>query len=100
MTLQLGLFANPIYGQNGSYPAVVEDQVKRISAAEGYYRSRLRNLTPDEVATVKGKQEPSYADRRSVASPSLYPTLLGTCVRSPLLDIILYFSILLNCIVQ
>jgi hypothetical protein len=56
MSLQLGLFANPIYGPKGDYPDVVKNQVNRISAAEGYRRSRLRKFSPDEIAAVKGKQ--------------------------------------------
>ncbi|PNF23684.1 Myrosinase 1 [Cryptotermes secundus] len=54
MQFVLGLFANPIYGLKGDYPDVVKNQVNRISAAEGYHRSRLRKFSPDEIATVKG----------------------------------------------
>jgi hypothetical protein len=56
MSLQLGLFANPIYSPKGDYPDIVKNQVSKLSAAEGYRRSRLRELSPDEISTVKGKQ--------------------------------------------
>jgi hypothetical protein len=56
MSLQLGLFASPIYSPKGDYPDVVKNQIARISEAEGYYRSRLRKLTPDDISTIKGKQ--------------------------------------------
>jgi len=56
LSLQLGLFAHPIYSPNGDYPDVVKANVGIISAAEGYLRSRLRNFTPEEIPTIQGRQ--------------------------------------------
>jgi hypothetical protein len=55
ISLQLGLFANPVYSSDGDYPAIVRKQVDKLSGAEGYYRSRLRNFTPEERQSIKGK---------------------------------------------
>lgn len=74
MQFVLGLFANPIYSPKGDYPDVVKNQVDKISAAEGYYRSRLRNLTPDEISTVKGAYDflgLNYYTSRTTRVPKL-----------------------------
>jgi hypothetical protein len=55
ISLQLGLFANPIYSSDGDYPDLVRKQVDKLSEAEGYYRSRLRKFTPEEILNIKGK---------------------------------------------
>lgn len=54
MQFVLGLFANPVYSSDGDYPAIVRKQVDKLSGAEGYYRSRLRNFTPEERQSIKG----------------------------------------------
>jgi hypothetical protein len=55
ISLQLGLFANPIYSSEGDYPDLVRKQVDKLSEAEGYYRSRLRKFTSEEIRNIKGK---------------------------------------------
>jgi hypothetical protein len=53
--LQLGLFAKPIYSSDGDYPDIVRKQVDKLSEAEGFFRSRLRKFTHEEILNIKGK---------------------------------------------
>jgi hypothetical protein len=55
ISLQLGLFANPIYSLDGDYPDIVRKQVDKLSEAEGYFRSRLKKFTPEEILSINGK---------------------------------------------
>ncbi|KAJ4444306.1 hypothetical protein ANN_06098, partial [Periplaneta americana] len=57
MQFVLGLFANPIFSKQGDYPNVVKEQVNKISAAEGYPRSRLRNLSQENIASLRGASD-------------------------------------------
>lgn len=51
---QIGMFANPIFSNEGDYPQVVKNRLQTLSLAQGYPRSRLRNFTEDEVNMIKG----------------------------------------------
>jgi len=64
ISLQLGLFANPIYSLDGNYPDLVRKQVDKLSEAEGYYRSRLWKFTPEEILNIKGKRSDVHVQVR------------------------------------
>nr|AEE62108.1 unknown [Dendroctonus ponderosae] len=51
MAFSMGLYANPIY--NGNWPQVVIDRVGNRSLNEGLPRSRLPQLTPEEIEYIK-----------------------------------------------
>ncbi|GBP54370.1 Myrosinase 1 [Eumeta japonica] len=49
-----GLYINPIYSKSGDFPQVVKERVAKKSAEQGYSKSRLPELTPDEIVYVRG----------------------------------------------
>ncbi|XP_047004137.1 myrosinase 1-like [Schistocerca americana] len=53
----MGMFAHPIYSQDGDYPAVVRQQVDANSAAEGRPRSRLPTFTQEEIEYIRGSAD-------------------------------------------
>jgi hypothetical protein len=55
ISLQLGLFANPVYSSEGDYPDIVKTRVNKTSGSEKYYRSKLRKFTAEEIMNIKGK---------------------------------------------
>ncbi|KAG5673649.1 hypothetical protein PVAND_003677 [Polypedilum vanderplanki] len=53
----LGWFANPIFSQNGNYPQVMIDNIKRNSENEGRPWSRLPEFTSEQIASLKGSSD-------------------------------------------
>ncbi|KAF5305137.1 hypothetical protein FQA39_LY09399 [Lamprigera yunnana] len=49
-----GIYVEPIFGQYGDFPEVVKNIVKERSFAEGFSKSRLPQLTSDEIRYIKG----------------------------------------------
>ncbi|XP_047004523.1 myrosinase 1-like [Schistocerca americana] len=54
---KLGIFAHPIYSQEGDYPAVVRERVDNNSKAEGLARSRLPKFTQEEIEYIRGSAD-------------------------------------------
>ncbi|XP_047122106.1 myrosinase 1-like [Schistocerca piceifrons] len=54
---QMGIFAHPIYTQDGDYPAVVRQLVDANSEAEGRPRSRLPTFTQEEIEYIRGSAD-------------------------------------------
>jgi lactase-phlorizin hydrolase len=54
-TFQLGLYAHPIFSQEGDYPKLVKDRIAQKSFTEGFFKSRLPKFTEEESAYVQGK---------------------------------------------
>ncbi|CAG9566627.1 unnamed protein product [Danaus chrysippus] len=54
---EVGIFANPIFSEAGNYPSVVKERIAARSQAQGFLRSRLPELTPEEVAFIKGSSD-------------------------------------------
>jgi lactase-phlorizin hydrolase len=52
---QLGIYAHPIFSEEGDYPSVVKERVDANSKAEGFTTSRLPKFTSEEVNFIKGK---------------------------------------------
>jgi len=52
---QLGIYAHPIFTQEGDYPSVVKERVDANSQAEGFTTSRLPKFTSEEINFIKGK---------------------------------------------
>jgi lactase-phlorizin hydrolase len=63
LTIQLGLYAHPVFSQKGDYPQLVKERVMRNSLVEGFRRSRLPEFTKEEIAYVRG--------RGSISSPAM-----------------------------
>nr|BAI50021.1 beta-glucosidase [Nasutitermes takasagoensis] len=51
---QLGIYAHPIFTEQGDYPSVVIERVDANSKAEGFTTSRLPKFTSEEVNYIKG----------------------------------------------
>lgn len=54
---QYGVFAHPIFSKKGDFPQVLKDRIAIKSLAQGFPRSRLPLLTPEEVELVKGSSD-------------------------------------------
>ena len=50
----MGLYANPVFSEEGDWPAIVKERVGANSRAEGLGTSRLPAFTPEEVEYIKG----------------------------------------------
>jgi beta-glucosidase/6-phospho-beta-glucosidase/beta-galactosidase len=50
----LGIYAHPIFTQEGDYPSVVKERVDANSQAEGFTTSRLPKFTSEEINFIKG----------------------------------------------
>lgn len=53
--LQLGWFANPIFGKDGDYPPIMRKLIDAQSAAENRSISKLPYFTKEEIKLLKGK---------------------------------------------
>ncbi|XP_049866270.1 lactase/phlorizin hydrolase-like [Pectinophora gossypiella] len=80
-----GIYANPVYSDEGDFPAIMKEKIATKSAEQGYPRSRLPQFTPEEVEYVRGTADffglnhysSNYAYRNasvygSQKSPSMY----------------------------
>ncbi|XP_052900845.1 myrosinase 1-like [Anopheles moucheti] len=54
---QIGWFANPLFGEDGNYPAVMIDEIAKNSALEGRTRSRLPTLSSSERTLLRGSAD-------------------------------------------
>ncbi|XP_069695509.1 myrosinase 1-like [Periplaneta americana] len=54
---EMGLYAHPIYSEEGDYPDIVKERVAENSLNEGFTRSRLPTFTQEEVAYIKGTHD-------------------------------------------
>ncbi|KAG6439501.1 hypothetical protein O3G_MSEX000824, partial [Manduca sexta] len=52
-----GLYANPIFSEEGGFPKELVDRVAAKSASQGYSKSRLPVFTEDEKTFVKGSAD-------------------------------------------
>jgi hypothetical protein len=50
----MGLYGNPIFSKDGDYPKIMKKRVSKISADQGFRRSRLPEFTEDEVKYIRG----------------------------------------------
>ncbi|XP_074042784.1 myrosinase 1-like isoform X3 [Leptinotarsa decemlineata] len=50
----IGLFTNPIFHPDGDFPKIAKKFIQEESQREGYVRSKLPLLSPDEVEFIKG----------------------------------------------
>ncbi|CAH0404983.1 unnamed protein product [Chilo suppressalis] len=53
----IGQYAHPIYTKEGDFPQIMKEKVAVKSAAQGYYRSRLIEFTPEELDMVRGSAD-------------------------------------------
>ncbi|CAG9559661.1 unnamed protein product [Danaus chrysippus] len=56
-SIKVGLFAHPIYSEEGDYPSLVRKRIDDMSRNQGFARSRLPSFTPEEVAMVRGSSD-------------------------------------------
>ncbi|XP_069695510.1 myrosinase 1-like [Periplaneta americana] len=54
---EMGLYANPIFTDEGDYPAVVKERVAAISKAQGFTSSRLPTFTQEEIEYIRGTHD-------------------------------------------
>lgn len=52
--MQLGWFANPVFGVDGDYPAVMREHIDNSSRHEGLQRSRLPKFTNEWIEQIRG----------------------------------------------
>ncbi|XP_032513180.2 myrosinase 1-like [Danaus plexippus] len=57
LQMHVGLFAHPIYSDEGDYPLLVRNRIDDMSRNQGFARSRLPFFTPEEVAMVRGSSD-------------------------------------------
>ncbi|PNF16841.1 Myrosinase 1 [Cryptotermes secundus] len=50
----LGLYAHPIFSQEGDYPKLVKDRIAQKSLDEGFFRSRLPKFTKEQISHIRG----------------------------------------------
>ncbi|XP_018320181.1 myrosinase 1-like [Agrilus planipennis] len=77
---KLGVYANPVFSENGDYPQVMKDYVGNQSAIQGFSRSRLPQFTSDEIEYIKGTSDffglNHYSTRLVRNSPPINNTVL------------------------
>lgn len=56
-SLQWGTYTHPIYSETGDYPPILKQRVAVRSAEQGFARSRLPGLTPEEIEYIKGSSD-------------------------------------------
>ena len=54
MSIFLGWFAHPIFGEEGDYPRIMKERMREKSRDEGCETSRLPVFTPEQIQYVKG----------------------------------------------
>ncbi|XP_072934968.1 myrosinase 1-like isoform X2 [Epargyreus clarus] len=57
MDFEVGLYSHPIFSTKGGFPDSVVRIVGEKSAAQGFFRSRLPEFTPEEIEYVKGTSD-------------------------------------------
>ncbi|XP_068625468.1 myrosinase 1-like [Battus philenor] len=53
----IALFLDPIWSKEGGFPSTVKDMVAKKSKSQGFYRSRLPTLSPQEIKLLKGSAD-------------------------------------------
>ncbi|XP_044732594.1 myrosinase 1-like [Chrysoperla carnea] len=54
LEFELGLFANAIFSKDGDFPKIVKERVAFMSARQNFSKSRLPELTSEEIKTIHG----------------------------------------------
>ncbi|XP_041985541.1 myrosinase 1-like [Aricia agestis] len=57
LDFQLGIYANPIFSSTGDFPSSVKEMVGAKSLAQGFIRSRLPELSDEEIEFIKGSAD-------------------------------------------
>ncbi|KAJ0178871.1 hypothetical protein K1T71_005646 [Dendrolimus kikuchii] len=57
LQMHFGIFAHPIFSEEGDYPALVRDRIDNMSLAQGFTRSRLPTFSFDELKSLKGSSD-------------------------------------------
>ncbi|CAG9566623.1 unnamed protein product [Danaus chrysippus] len=57
LQFEVGIFANPIFSKRGDFPSVVKEKVAAKSQIQGFPRSRLPELTLEEIDFIKGSSD-------------------------------------------
>ncbi|CAG4943890.1 unnamed protein product [Colias eurytheme] len=52
-----GQYVYPIFSESGDWPPAMKENIGANSAAQGFYRPRLPEFTPEEVSMIKGSSD-------------------------------------------
>ncbi|XP_075991782.1 lactase/phlorizin hydrolase-like [Anticarsia gemmatalis] len=52
-----GQYVHPIFSKTGDFPPVMKEKIAAKSAAQGFARSRLPELTPEEIDYIRGSSD-------------------------------------------
>ncbi|XP_050670535.1 myrosinase 1-like isoform X2 [Leptidea sinapis] len=52
-----GIYAHPIFSKHGDYPRIIKERVALKSRVQGLPRSRLPELSPDEIKYIHGSSD-------------------------------------------
>ncbi|XP_047122107.1 myrosinase 1-like [Schistocerca piceifrons] len=72
---QMGIFAHPIYTEEGDYPLVVQQLVDDNSAREGRNHSRLPKFTQEEIEYIRGSAD--FLGMNHYSTNFVTPGLIG-----------------------
>ncbi|XP_050670537.1 myrosinase 1-like isoform X1 [Leptidea sinapis] len=84
-----GQYAHPIYSKSGDFPDVMKKRIGELSEKQGFLRSRLPEMSQEEIDYVRGTSDlfglnhySTYFSYRNVSTEQYYSQILGPSFNS------------------